>query len=76
MRACTWCKEKFELVEKNGHLTCPECGTYLVRKGEPGFDDGFGSRIGKDEYWVSYYYGASLAEPLVQIEPAQKPDPA
>jgi hypothetical protein len=27
------------------------CCCYLVRKGEPGFDEGFGSRIGKDEYW-------------------------
>jgi hypothetical protein len=70
MRTCTWCKEKFELVIKNGHLTCPECHHFLVKKGEPGWEDGFGSRIGADEYWVSPYYGADVSE-LVQIQPAK-----
>jgi len=37
---------------EDGHLTCQQCLFYLVRKGEPGFDEGFGSRIGKDEYWM------------------------
>jgi uncharacterized protein YbaR (Trm112 family) len=52
MRACPWCRDEFELVMKDGHLTCPTCRHFLVKKGEPGWEEGFGSRIGKDEYWM------------------------
>lgn len=72
MRTCPWCKDKFELVEKGGHLECPECHHFLVKKGEPGFDEGFGSRIKSDEYWMGYYYGGTINEPLVQIENSKK----
>jgi hypothetical protein len=65
-RTCPWCS-KTELVMESGHLTCQWCRFYLVRKGEPGYDEGFGSRIGKDEYW-------RLCPPpqdtLIQISPA------
>jgi uncharacterized protein YbaR (Trm112 family) len=77
MRTCPWCKDAFELAEKGGHLACPECRSFLVRKGEPGWDEGFASRVGRDEYWISYYYGGTFPpEALVQIQAAQKPDPA
>ena len=52
MRTCPWCKEAYELAMRSGHLTCPTCYCFLVKKGEPGWDDGFGSRIGTDEYWM------------------------
>ena len=51
-RTCPFCKDAKKLVMEDGHLTCQQCLFYLVRKGEPGFDEGFGSRIGKDEYWM------------------------
>jgi hypothetical protein len=59
---------------KDGHLTCPTCHNFLVKKGDPGWEEGFGSRIGAEEYWVSYYYRGTNPEPLVQIQPIQKPD--
>jgi hypothetical protein len=71
MRACTWCKEGFELVERGGHLTCPECRSFLVRRGEPGWDEAFGSAIKADEYWMSPYFGKADDGPLVQIQPAK-----
>jgi hypothetical protein len=52
LRTCPWCKEAPELAVKDGHLACPACHWFLVRKGEPSWDEGFGSRIGKDEYWM------------------------
>lgn len=53
MKTCPWCKEaSFELVMKGGHPTCPECRHFLVKKGEPGWEEGFGSRIDADEYWM------------------------
>ena len=67
MRTCPWCKETFELVAKDGHLICPECHTVLVKKGEPGWEEDYGSRIGMDEYWISPYYGKA-SETLVQIQ--------
>jgi DNA-directed RNA polymerase subunit RPC12/RpoP len=70
MKTCTWCKDAFELVAKDGHLICPECHTVLVKKGEPGYDEAWGARIQMDEYWISAYYGVS-PEPLVQIQPAK-----
>jgi hypothetical protein len=73
MRTCPWCKEGFELVLKNEHLTCLECRFYLVRKGEPGWDEGFGTRIGKDEYWR--LYDPSTEDRLVTISPARSITP-